>query len=450
MRVRLATMRAGRRLALLVFFFVALGTASAAARAFDFNDTSWEGATALLKLAARRLGPERVEVVGTLEYDVLSPSDGVLVLHPETTPDATDLEAFLRAGGRLALIDDYGLGSELLGRFRIQRLGPPLRPAESLRQNPNLAVAVPTLQNTAGQEQGRHPLAVQVEKVFTNHPTALGHPNLTSVLVIPAQDEPDATLALTGVIGRKGRLFAMGDPSVFINLMLRYPGNRRLAQNLIDYLVEDDTWGRRGGRLYLVSNAFGQSGRFEGRGGLRVEVGSALETVREQVKRTREKGIPDLFAAMLAALAIIGVLLWVGAQATRVYRQIMPRYALATPLVAQGGAAGRAAVLGAPSTPRVLALLELRTALIEGLHTRLRVYHALAPGELLNEIERHTVLSRRSGDELRCLLAELDQVAARVTRRERVRLGQVRLLALQKRVQALLEEMDHRMGRKSG
>jgi hypothetical protein len=443
-------MRAGRQLALLVCSLV-LVSAHAWAGAFDFNDTRWEGAAELLDVAIQRLGHERVKVLGTLDYARLSPTDGVLILHPESKPDPAEIGAFLSAGGRLALIDDYGVGSDLLGRFRIQRLGAPLRPAEALRQNPNLAVAVPSLQPVAGQEPGRHPLVNQVDRVFTNHPTTLGHPNLTAVLVIPALDEADATLAVTGVIGRKGRLFAMGDPSVFINLMLRYPGNRRLAQNLVDYLVEDDdAWGHRGGRLYLVANAFGQEGRFGERNGLKVELLSALDTAREHLKDTRDKGLSDLVASVLAALAIIGAVVWVGTLAIRTYRPAAPRYALATPLVAQGGAAGRAAVLGAPSTPRVLAVLELRAALTEGLHTRLRLPGNPAPHELVAEVERQAALGPRSVAELKQLVEDLNQLAARVARQDPIKVGHARLMELHGQVRSLLDEVDHRMGRKRG
>ena len=42
---------------------------------------------------------------------------------------------------------------------------------------------------------------------------------------------------MTGIIAKSGRLFAMGDPSVVINEMLRYPGNRAFASGLLKYLV---------------------------------------------------------------------------------------------------------------------------------------------------------------------------------------------------------------------
>src|SRR5690606_38042382 len=116
------------------------------------------------------------------------------------------------AGGRLALLDDYGLGDRLLARYQIHRVQAPLRPELALRGKPHLAIAIPAVQTVAGQEQNRHPIVANVERLVTNHPTALTNPKLTPVLTIPAIGEPDATLAVTGVIAGRGRLFAMGDP----------------------------------------------------------------------------------------------------------------------------------------------------------------------------------------------------------------------------------------------
>ena len=113
-----------------------------------------------------------------------------------------------------------------------------------------------------------------VDRVVTIHPTALVHPNLTQVLKIPALGEPDATLAVTGIIAKSGRLFAMGDPSVVINEMLRYPGNRAFANGLAKYLVENDAGVSRGGKLYVVANDFSQKGPLR-----RAAAGRARRTV---------------------------------------------------------------------------------------------------------------------------------------------------------------------------
>jgi hypothetical protein len=258
-----------------------LGLARPAAAAFDLNDTSWEGGSELFELAKKKLGRERLEIAATLDYSKLTPKDGVVILHPDVPLDHEALSAFMRAGGRVAVLDDFGTGDSFLARFEIFRVSAPQTPARVLRDNPALPIAEPAVQLVAGQEQNRHPITQNVEGVVTNHPTVLTHRNLTAVLTIAARGEPNATLAVTGVIGPKvdaedpassrvprGRLFAMGDPSSFINLMLRYPGNRRFAEGLLGYLIESDTWGEREGKLYFVANRFQQKGQFGDRGGV--------------------------------------------------------------------------------------------------------------------------------------------------------------------------------------
>jgi hypothetical protein len=216
--------------------------------AFEYGDESWEGTSELLALARSQLGEERVKLVAQLDYSKLTPKGALVVLHPETRLNYEQVGAFLKGGGRLAVLDDHGRAGELLSRFQIHRVSAPLRPKRTLRKNQNLAIAVPAVQVAAGVEQGRHPIVADVQRVMTNHPTALRHPDLTPVLRIEAEDEPDVTLAVTGIIN-KGRLFSMGDPSALINLMMRYPGTRSFATGLISYLVEDDLWGARGGNL---------------------------------------------------------------------------------------------------------------------------------------------------------------------------------------------------------
>src|SRR6187549_4226566 len=96
---------------------LALGTSGAAQAAFETNDTTWEGGSELFELAKKRLGRDRLEIAATLDYSKLSPKDGIVILHPDVPLDYTELSAFLRAGGRLALLDDHGTGDKFLARF---------------------------------------------------------------------------------------------------------------------------------------------------------------------------------------------------------------------------------------------------------------------------------------------------------------------------------------------
>jgi hypothetical protein len=354
--------------------------------AFELGESDWEGTSELLALARERLGAARVLPVARLDYSILTPKDGVLVLHPETELDSDQVSAFLAAGGRLALLDDYGSASGVLARYRIHRITAPLRPSESLRENSSLAIARPAVQSVAGQEQNRHPIVARVDRLVTNHPTAFTHPNLTPVLTIPAVGEPDAALAVTGIIAGRGRLFAMGDPSAVINLMLRYPGNRAFAAGLVDYLVEDDTWGTRGGKLYLLCNRFGQTGRFARPEGLAGELAEAADSAQELMRSWHDEGLPPGVTLALAAIGVLAALGWAALHALRAYRRLDPRYASKTPVLMQGGVPGRAAVLGAKTTDRALVVSELDDLFGEELASRAGLSASASPEQSLTAL----------------------------------------------------------------
>jgi hypothetical protein len=420
-----------------------LAAARPARAAFDLNDTTWEGGSEFFEIARARFGRERVEPLATLDFSKLTAKDGVVVLHPEVVLDYAELSAFLRAGGRVAVLDDHGTADRFLARFQIHRVRAPRAPARALRNNSELPIAEPAVHFVAGQEQNRHPITQEVDRVVTNHPTALLHPNLTPVLVIPARGEPDATLAVTGIIVNRGRLFAMGDPSVVINLMLRYPGNRRFAEGLLTYLVESDTWGERGGKIYFVSNRFQQKGQFGEDGGALAGMGRALN---DTLNELHEKGLPDPLPLLFAATASLAVMAWAVLNAARPRPAVSPRYASAEPLVAQGGAVGRAAVLAAPSTDASLALAELRSAALELLGERLGLGSTPSVTQVLNELARRELLREDARRELERVFFELGGAEQAILRKRRRFVPQTRIEALRKKVMAAVDEIEERIG----
>jgi hypothetical protein len=411
--------------------------------AFDANDTTWEGGSEVFELAKKRFGRERLEIAATLDYSKLTPKDGLLILHPEVPLDYDELSAFMRAGGRVALVDDYGTGDRFLARFQIHRVRAPAAPAKTLRDNVNLPIAEPAVQLVAGQEQNRHPITQSVDSVVTNHPSALTHNNLTPVLTIHARGEPDATLAVTGIIMNKGRLFAMGDPSAFVNLLLRYPGNRRFADGLLGYLLEADSWGERGGKLYFVANRFGQKGQFGDRGGMLSGVGQALE---DTLTELHDHGLPDPLPLVLAAAGCLGVMAWALLYTARTRPRVIPRYTAAEPLVAQGGPSGRIAVLSAPSTDAALGLAELRSAALDLFGERLSLGRGPSAKLVLTELERRQLLSDVALHELSSAFSELRIIEERIVKKQRRLIPAARLEALRKKVMAAVLEIEERIG----
>jgi len=440
-----------------------------AAAAFEFKDEGWEGSSELLAIARAQLGKPRVRLVAVIPWDELQPSDALLVMHPESDLEYRDVAAFLAAGGRIGVVDDFGRASTLLARFRIHRVRAPFHPDQSLRDNPNLPIAIPSDSDSAS-----HPIVAGVDRVVTNHPSGLETESglkLTTVLEIPAAPDPPTALALIGVIGdakrcglvsdgseslppalgtegRCGRLFAMGDPSALMNLMLRYPGNRTFATHLVDYLVGDDTWGRRGGTLYLVANEFSQSGTFGSRGGVLASIDERLEGLARLVADTRREGLPSAVALVLAVAGATLSVLWAILASTRRYRRATPRYARAVPRVAEGGLAGRAAVLSAESTHRALAVLELKSALEETLRQRLELGETAGARDITQEIDRRGALGRRNSEVLRELFAEMAKAEASVTRTERLRVTTGTVRSMHDRMKTILAELDQALDRR--
>jgi len=399
----------------------------AGAGAFDLNDATWEGCSELLSIAKSELGKDRVLVQSVLDWQELSANDGVLVIHPLPVVDAEEATAFMRAGGRLAVVDDYGRGDRLLSHFRIHRRTLPSRPEAVLRNKPALPVAQPALDADGSGAVGLHPTVAQVERVVLNHGTGLSHPDLTPILVVRARGEEPVAVAVAGQV-EAGRLLAMGDSSVFINMMLRYPGNRNFAEGLVHYLVDGERAVDGTGRLFIYANEFDERAGFGGVMPWRKTVDRRLVELREGLAAWRRDGLPGWLHTAVASLAGIALLWWAITAVVRIYRGRVPRFARPVPRVAQGGAAGRVAVLAAPTSPPALALLELRSALTESLaHHFERPVHTRTV-DLVDEALR-AGLDPPADADIRSALAGMRRAEAgvvsgtspRVTRRDVVR-----------------------------
>jgi hypothetical protein len=387
-------------------FALATLLASAFARAapFDLSGRDWEGATDFVALAKAEIGAGRVVATGQLDLRALKREDSIILLHPEKTLDVESYARFMRAGGRVLLLDDYGTGDALLTHFGLERVAAPRRPAEALRNNPAFAIAEPA---------SAHPVANDVVKVVTNHATGLKHPDLSPVLKIRGTDEPDVLLAVAGAVGQ-GRLLAVGDPSVVMNDMLRYPGNKAFARGLVKYAADDDTWGKRtSGKVYIVSGGFEQRGAF-GDDGLGDDWHERLRNLEDALASIRKDGFSPTMAYVFAVLVGLGVVLWVGSRAARTHKAVQPRFTRGVPTVAQGGVAGHAAVIGAPHTSRVLAMLELKAALEEDLCAILGLDRMPGHEAILVQLSSRSLLDTEGLRALKAILLRLSSIETMV------------------------------------
>src|SRR3954470_22151655 len=105
-----AVRRFAKLAGVLVFFFAA----PCHATPFDLSGQDWEGCSELVRLARAEVTPGRVVATTQLDFHDRKPEDGVILLYPEHSLDVEELSGFMRAGGRVVLLDDYGRGDGLL------------------------------------------------------------------------------------------------------------------------------------------------------------------------------------------------------------------------------------------------------------------------------------------------------------------------------------------------
>ncbi len=350
---------------------------------------AWNSVSALMQIARDR-GVEP-HVVERLDVGTLQPADSLLILHPNAALPASELTAFLRSGGRVALADDFGAGQSLLDAFQIGRGPPSTERALKLRNNDALLVARPV---------GGHRLTTGVRALVGNHPAMVYHRSLAPIFEL-AEGE---ALVLAGAVG-SGRLVVLSDPSVLIDNMLELRGNRAFAENLVDYL--DDA---RGGRLSVI----GPDARIVGRFG---EPGAdrPLHDLRASLESVASLELPPLAMRIAAlALAAIAAILALGALPRRSPYRSARMFARAP---AQGGFVGRVGYFARhPSdlfAPLMVYKLELEAEILRRL--------SLSGQTLLRDVVsamRARRMSEQDVEAMRGLLKTLEDLRDRLDRPE--------------------------------
>jgi len=175
----------------------------------------------------------------------------------------------------------------------------------------------------------------------------------------------------------------------------------------VHYLADGDLTGPRHGRLYIVANDFDERGSFGGATPLHKAAERQVRRALQAVAALRDGGFPwwlDWLAAVLLALVLFRSS-W--RLLVHLYHAKRPRFARATPLVAQAGVAGRAAVLSDAVSPPALALLELQSALAEVLSETFGLPVKTRSSELVAEAARRGVLSGRLLERARGMLSSM-------------------------------------------
>ena len=157
-----------------------------------------------------------------------------------------------------------------------------------------------------------------------------------------------------------------------------------------------------------------------------------------------KNGLPATLALALAVLASAGALAWAVHFSSRRYQRSVPRYALAPALLAQGGLAGRAAVLSAPSTDPALIVLELRSALSEALALRLGLSRLASPDQILAELAKKRLFDAPRIGQIAELFRTLAQAQGPLLARKRLKIGADQLARLSGKVLEILDEIEQR------
>ena len=426
---------------------------------FSTGSSAWDGYAEFARLAQNKLGSQRVVLTKTLDYSQLSADDALMIVHPEQRLDESSLSAFLVDGGRVAVLDDYGRSGGFLRNFGIETRTAPANPLERLRDNPDLAIASPSLQITGQSARGRHPIAAGVEQVMTNHPRVLSHPDLTPVLEIVDEAGMAHPLAVTGVIAQKGRLFVMGDPSVFINFMLRYPDNRKLALGLLEYLtsahkapegsVPAPSRPDSPSRLFIVENAFAETGSYGTNPPLKSTIDTALGEVIDALEDVAQHGLSRQLTLALASLLTAWIFVGLIRRSLGFSQVLSPSYSLRPQLAAQFGPASRVSVLRSEHGSAALSLMELDSALRDAVARRWRTDGGMSPGRI-EELAKARGMSAEDAQRLRGVLSELEEYGRSLSRTKPKRATTAdlrRLLTETTRLLPLIEK--HKMNRRS-
>jgi hypothetical protein len=208
---------------------------AAADRAFDPASEGWDGLAYLRETAAQ--AEVALEIADALDWGALRGDESLVVIAPHAELDGhgqRQLAAFIAAGGRLVLADDFRAGASWAQAFGVRRV-------PELGQAPEALDGLAAFPSFAGAALGRF-LGYRVDAVALNHPSGwVVEPLPEGRAAAPRPSRAALGRAVDGVrawlievrLGR-GRALLLSDSSALINAMVRgWHGNKQFAANLL-------------------------------------------------------------------------------------------------------------------------------------------------------------------------------------------------------------------------
>ena len=207
-----------------------LSSSPVSAEDYGRGEESWNGIGYLETTGTEaRVVVERPD---TLDLSKLRPEQVLFWLYPRDEMPIADLSSFMREGGHLILADDHGAGAAFFERFGLQR--------EAITSASVAHESVPFYRDRShmpivSAEPG-HFLFFNVDEVVANHGVSLSG---AGEVIMPIGATGQALIVEVKV--GAGALLAVGDPSIFLNAMLRrFYGNKQLAANMMRYFCAGD------------------------------------------------------------------------------------------------------------------------------------------------------------------------------------------------------------------
>ncbi|WP_266081707.1 DUF4350 domain-containing protein [Haladaptatus caseinilyticus] len=236
------------QLVFAVFTGIALITlitaASTSAASFGIYNSAWDGSSKL-SAEAKATGATVTVARDVEEYNSVPSRETIaFILSPDSSyspSERQNLRRFVQNGGTLVIAEDFGTHSNAI----VQAIGADARFDGHLIRDDRYNYQSPAMPLANNIENGTY--TENVSALTLNHGTAIRTQNGSGIVqssgyayldTIPnskldsSETIKNHTVVATQSVGQ-GQVILVGDPSIFINSMIKQSGNRVFVQNLV-------------------------------------------------------------------------------------------------------------------------------------------------------------------------------------------------------------------------